>query len=191
MKKDPYIIEAIRAGDNSAALSLLYDSTLKKVRSYIIKNNGNKEEADDIFQEAIVIFFLKVKDRSFDETQSIEGFIFAISRNLWINRVKRIASHKKFELYLQQNEQYEDNDQLSELVDREKADAMEQVFALLEEKCRIILKYAIYDQLSMKEISVKMGHKNDKVSKAQHYRCKQYLAKLVKENKSIMEVLGN
>lgn len=170
---------------------MLYTSTLKKVRNYIIKNNGNKEEADDIFQEAIVIFFLKVKDQSFDETQSIDGFIYIISRNLWINRVKRMARHKDYETYLQHNEPVDTGDQLSEMVDQEKATAMEQVFAMLEEKCRLILKYAIYDRLSMKEISEKMGHKNDKVSKAQHYRCKQYLAKLVKENKHLMEVLGN
>jgi RNA polymerase sigma factor (sigma-70 family) len=191
LEKDQYIIEAIRKGDNSSALSLLYTNTLKKVRNYILKNSGNKEDADDIFQEAIVVFFLKVKDRSFDEAQSIDGFIYAVSRNLWINKANRLARHRKYESHLQHSDSIDYNNQLNKLVDREKTETMERIFDMLEEKCRLILKYAIYDRLSMKEISEKMGHKNDKVSKAKHYRCKQYLAKLVKENKSLLEVLRN
>lgn len=189
LKKDKDILQAIREGKDSEALSYLYKATLKKVRNYIIKNSGNKEEADDIFQEAIMIFFLKVKQGEFEENHSIDGFIYTIARNMWINKAKRHARHRAYEAQVLKENPFDDEDQLTSMLDREKSAAMESLFNRLEENCRKILKYAIYDRLSMREISVKMGHKNEKVSKAQHYRCKQYLARMVKENKHILEIL--
>ncbi len=189
MKSDSQIIDAIKSGDHAAALSFLYKRTLKKVRAYIIKNSGSKEEADDIFQEAIVIFFLKVKEGSFQREQSVDGFIFAIARNFWINRARKLSLHKQYEKRLSAEDLILEQDQLSHILDREKSAALQRVFNQLEENCRRILKYTLYDRLSMKEICEKMGHKNENVSKAQHYRCKQYLVKLVKENKNVLEAL--
>lgn len=182
-------MQAIKGGKHSEALSYLYKATLKKVRNYVIKNSGSKEEADDIFQEAIVIFFLKVKQGAFEENHSIDGFIYTVARNMWINKTKRHALHRAYEEQVQKENPFEDEGQLTSLLDREKAAAMESIFNRLEENCRKILRYVIYDRLSMKEVSVKMGHKNETVSKAQHYRCKQYLARIVKENKHILEIL--
>lgn len=189
MESDSQIIEAIKNGDNASALSFLYKRTLKKVRGYIIKNNGTREEADDIFQEAIVIFFLKVREGQFHEGNSIDGFIFTIARNFWINRVRRQTLHKQYEEYLASEDVLPERDHLSHILDREKSAILQKLFAQLEENCRKILKYSLYERLSMKEICVKMGHKNENVSKAQHYRCKQYLVRLVRENKNVLDAL--
>ena len=59
------------------------------------------------------------------------------------------------------------------------------------EKCRKILLYVIYEKLNMKEISERMGYNNENVAKSNHYRCKQYLSKMVKEDKELLNLLRN
>ena len=65
------------------------------------------------------------------------------------------------------------------------------LFNKLEENCRRLLSYVIFDKKSMKEISELMGYKDDKVTKNQHYRCKKYFTKLVMENQEALNILRN
>lgn len=191
MEKDQKILNAIRSGYNDEALELLYNRTLRKVRRYITQNSGDTEEANDIFQDALVIFFHKVKKDMFDPEQSIDGYIYTIARNLWITKTRREQRMKRYREYIEKTEEDVMPDHMTHIMNREKSSTMNKVFLQLDENCQKLLKLAVFDRLSMKEISLRMGHKNEHVSKAQHYRCKQYLSKLVKGNREILEILGS
>ena len=188
---DEDIINSILSGDNQKALQFLYDSTLRKVRGYILKNSGGKEEANDIFQDAVIIFMHKVKTQQFDKKYSIEGFIYAVSRNLWIDRVRREKKKVNYEYPDQIENPAQENDALVGIIQKEQAGALTKAFSLLDQKCQDILKYHLYEKLSMKEISVKMGYKSENVAKTNHYRCKQYLTKIVKEDSELLSLLRN
>ncbi|MBC7389612.1 MAG: sigma-70 family RNA polymerase sigma factor [Opitutaceae bacterium] len=185
------IIRCIQEGNDSKALSYLYDHTLIKVRGYIKKNNGTKDEANDIFQDAVIIFFKYVKNNQFDVEKDIDAFIYTVARNLWIDKAKkerRMVYYDNTEIY----EQREDSsNQLSDLISQEKAIAMKSVFDRLDEKCRKILQYYVYEKRSMKEISLLMGYSSEDVVKTNHYRCKQYLTKIVKSDLSLMNLIRN
>ena len=62
------VIDCIKKGDNDKALKYLYKDPLRKVRTYILSNSGSMEDADDVFQDAIVVLFhyvsLKVNQMS-------------------------------------------------------------------------------------------------------------------------------
>jgi RNA polymerase sigma factor (sigma-70 family) len=184
------IIESIRAGSNDRVLAYLYDKPLQKIRRYILNNNGTREDANDIFQDAVVILFNQVKKNKYNEAFEVDGFLYSVARNLWIDKMrkeKRIvvndfiegASHSDF------------NDHLKDLIVKEKSTALRKVFERLDEKCRKILLYVIYEKLNMKEISERMGYSNENVAKSNHYRCKQYLSKMVKEDKELLNLLKN
>lgn len=189
IKKDIEILDCIRTGNNNGALSYLYDESLAKVRQYILKNSGSKDDANDIFQDAVIILFNQVRLNKFNEAYSIDSFIYSVSRNLWIDKVRR---EKKFTAY-ESPEQFasisEGNDHLDDLISKEKTLAMKNVFNKLDEKCRQILNYVIHDKYSMKEIKEKMGYTSENVAKTTHYRCKQYLKELVKSNPALITLL--
>ena len=183
------IIRCIQEGNDSKALTYLYEHTLVKVRSYIRKNSGSKDEANDIFQDAVIIFFRQVKENKFDVEKDIDAFIYTIARNLWIDKAKRerrIVYYDNGEIYEQR---HDSTNQLTELISKEKTEAMKAVFDKLDEKCKKILHYYIYEKRSMKEISQLMGYSSEDVVKTNHYRCKQYLSKLVKSDLSLMNLI--
>lgn len=154
-----------------------------------MKNSGSKEEADDIFQDAVVILFNQVLNETLKITDTVEGYIYTVARNLWIDRARKQKRFREYAAQHSTDPEY-DASQLDILMDKEKNELMQKVFEELDEKCQSMLRYSIYERLSMKEIAQKMGQKNEKVAKAIHYRCKQYLAKLVKNNPVLMELLG-
>jgi len=188
-KIDSKIIECIQQGENDPVLAYLYEHTLKKVRRYVLQNNGSQEEASDIFQDAVVIFFNQVKQNKFNQQYGIDGFIFSVSRNLWIDKVRRDKRFQNKDLSLMESEFPDSSDHLGDLITQEKSSAMRSVFEKLDEKCQKILRFSIFEKLSMKEIGEKMGYANENVAKTNNYRCKQYLQKLVNEDKNLLNLL--
>ncbi len=185
------ILENIRSGTGNKALTHLYENTLPKVRKYVLKNSGSKDEANDIFQDAVIIFFNKVKDDKYDPKMEIDAFIYTVARNLWIDKARRERRMVNYDHVQQFEYQTDNNNQLTDMIDKEKTGAMRKVFEMLDEKCQKILNYYIYEKRSMKEISQLMGYSSEDVAKTNHYRCKQYLSKLVKNSQELVNLLRN
>lgn len=190
-EKDSMIIQSIRSGAHSVPLQYLYDVSLKKVRGYILKNSGCKEDANDIFQDSVIILFNQIRLNKFNESNSIDGFIFSISKNLWIDKIRRDKKFTNYDSPDQFNAISDSTNLLEDLISKEKTQAMKEVFNLLDEKCQKILTYVIFENRSMKEVSSLMNYSSDDVAKTNHYRCKQYLSKLVKSNPRLVNLLSN
>ncbi len=188
-EKEKTIIESIRTGAHNVALQYLYDISLKKVRQYIIKNNGSKDDANDVFQDAVIILFNQIRLNKFNESYSLDAFIYSVSRNLWIDKIRRDKKFSNYDSPDQFTSIADDRSQLDDLIQKEKSQAMKNIFSQLDEKCQKILTYVIYEKRSMKEIKALMGYNSEDVAKTNHYRCKQYLSKLVKSNPSLVNLL--
>lgn len=179
------ILRAIKTGDNAYVLNHLYKFALPKITSLIVRNNGDIEEAKDVFQDAVMALFNTVKLGKYDPDKDILGFLFFVSKNLWINRVRKKNKQSQFV----DTEGYTDHQTpLVTMLGNEKQTAIVQLMAKLGDNCKEILKYVFYDKLSMKEIVVKMGLANEDVAKTTNYRCKKKLAQLIYADKSALRL---
>jgi RNA polymerase sigma factor (sigma-70 family) len=184
--KDEQILEAIKTGNNTAVLSLLYKIALPKVIRFITQNNGDEEEAKDIFQDAVVALFNTVKLGKYDSGKDVGGFIYFVARNLWINRIKK----KNKQISIKETEEYAiSNSPLALMIMDEKQAAIRGLMDKIGTQCQELLKYTMYDKLSMKEVALKMGFAGETVAKSTHYRCKQKLAMLINGNKNLIATL--
>lgn len=183
---DEEIIKALKSGDDDAVLSFLYKEVLPKVKHYIKSNKGDDDEAKDIFQDAVIIFYKKVKHTSFNEMMNVTSYICFISKNLWINRVKKINKTVEMPDNMLLNS---DEDLLSNIIIEEKKNALLGLVSQIGDECQKLLKYSIYDNLSMREICKKLGYSSENVAKTYNYRCKQKLVQLVMKNKELVNLL--
>lgn len=180
---DETIVQAILKGNDSNVLSFLYQSVLPKVRNHILRNKGTIEEANDIFQDAVLILYNRVLEGKFENTPNVRGFIIHASKNLWINRVKRL---NKFDSHEINNEDFvEDKTVIDDIITSEQATAIRTLFNMVGEKCKQLLTYSIYLNMSMEEIASKLELPNANAAKTQNYRCKQKLADLVEKHKDL------
>jgi RNA polymerase sigma factor (sigma-70 family) len=182
------IREALRSGDDSKVLSYLYGNLLPKVRKYVIRNNGTKDEADDIFQDAILKLYKVILEGKSVGLENVEGFLFQISKNLWINRAKLISKENRIS-EIESELISEDNDAMELILSKEKQNAIMELFGMIGDKCIRIMELHLFEKKSMKEVSAILGMPGADSAKAQHYRCKQKLIQLINERHDLNRTL--
>ena len=187
MYTDKELLKSIREGNDDKALGYLYKRVLPRIRQYIINNSGGEEDAKDIFQDAVLIFYRYVKLKKFDEEREIAGFIFSVARNLWINLARKRNRAVGLTDEAAAIEEYEDV--ADQLITKEREAFVISMFSQLGETCKTLLIHVIYNRFSMKEIKEKMGFTSENMAKTKHYKCKQRLISLVKDNASIKDML--
>ncbi len=184
---DAEILCAIQTGDDDRALHLLYLALLPKVKGLVRQNGGDQEDALDIFQDAILIFYKYVKTDKFNQAHTIAGFVYSVSRNLWINHAKKKKRSVDWE---EQESPLDSGDNvLDALITQEREEAVNRLIASLGDTCRQLLTYTLFHRFSMKEISQKMNFSSEDVAKTKHYKCKQRLIQMVKDAPYTQELL--
>ena len=84
---DEELIEAMRRGD-SWALDTVYKRHFGLVQKFIVNNSGTREEAQDIYQEAVIVLYEKVNDAGFTLECAIATFLYSVSRRLWLKHLR-------------------------------------------------------------------------------------------------------
>ena len=185
---DQEVLAAIRKGDDDPALAFLYKKHWPVIRRYVVKNNGTEEEAQDIFQDAIIAFYRHVKLNKFNDRYEIGAFIFSVGRNFWINKVKKDQKQAKLSEEVT-HERWEENI-LHDIITEERAALVRKVFSKMGEKCRELLTYTIFHRYSMHEVCELMGFSTENAAKTRNYKCKQQLIKLVHEHDHLKRLLS-
>ncbi len=168
--KDSQILKKIRDGDESA-LDFIYKKNYKMMTRLIINNNGSEDEAKDIYQEALLVFWQKAKREDFVLTSKISTYLYSVCLNLWRKELDR-----KSKLTNEMKEGSEINDEDK----REREKIIQDCINSLGETCRQVLMYYYFDNMSMQEIADKLGFANADTAKTKKYKCKKELDRLIK-----------
>jgi RNA polymerase sigma factor (sigma-70 family) len=147
------------------------------VLQLILNNNGNEDDAKDVYQEAIIVLYNKVKRGDFELSSKLKTYIYSICRRLWLKRLKQLNRYggdiKDFQEYLpveDEIEKHQDRDM--------QLNKMENALKLLGEPCKTIMEDFYMHSKSMQEICERFGYTNADNAKTQKYKCLQRLKKL-------------
>jgi len=177
--KDSVILDRIGRGDEKA-LDELYRKYYRMMTQAIIKNNGTEEEAKDIYQEALIVFWQKAVSHQLVLTSKISTYLYSICLNLWrkeLDRKSRLSHEEK------DGVEYIDNESL------ERSKIIHQCIEQLGNTCQKILMYYYFDDMSLQDIANKLGFANAETAKTKKYKCKKRLDSLVKANYSASDFL--
>ncbi len=148
-------------------------------RRFLSSLGCNATNAEDIFQEALVIYIRKKEDPSFVLTVAPFFYVRNTCKLLWYNQARKNGNQATFELE-QDVIAIEDDWFQKEM----KLSIVEKAIQQLGEQCRQILQLFYGAGTAMSEIAKKVGLRCEKVAKAQKYRCIQK----AKENAQALEV---
>jgi RNA polymerase sigma factor (sigma-70 family) len=174
---DEHIIIALRNNDDSV-LSVLYKLYFGSINHFIITNNGSEDDAKDIFQEAIIVFYQNIKDQNFELNCKIKTYLYSVSRLMWLKKIKKasaiVGKITDFEGFIAIDDADADLIEERELQFGKMASALSQ----LGEPCKTLVEDFYIKQLSMSQISEKFGYTNADNAKTQKYKCLMRLKKL-------------
>ena len=163
--------------DNEQALAYLYKTHFPMIQHFILNNNGSDDDAKDIYQEAVIIFYEKVRQADFTLSCQIKTFLYSVCRRLWLKRLaakaKNTGSIDDFQEFLPAGNEDIEADE-TEIKFRVMAEALNQ----LGEPCRTLIEDFYLQNLSMTDIAEKFGYTNPDNAKNQKYKCLMRLKKL-------------
>jgi len=166
------------ASNDFSVLQRIYKESLPNVIQHVQKNSGTTEDAKDIFQEAILILFKKVKKGDLELKTSFSAYLFGICKMLWLKKLKK---NSKIEVTNEDlgEHGYEDNIE-EQFLKSKKWTLFNQKFQQLADECKKVLKMS-FNKTSNKDIANRMGY-TEEYAKRKKYKCKQGLTELIKKD---------
>ena len=161
-------VDGLRRND-PAAMRGLYKAHFPAVRQYVLQNSGTVSDAQDVFQEAVIILWMNAKQGrlSTGTENGPGGFLFRVAKNKWLD-VVRSAAHKHMKVV--HNDQVLEHrsdapDDIEERITR-----LRGVYEKLDDKCRTILDQYYYERKDLATIAAGMGVEEDSIRTIK-YRC--------------------
>ena len=165
------------AASDKKAVETIYKENFNMVQALIINNNGSADDAKDIFQEAMVVLYEKVRSGSFELNCQIRTFVYSVSRRLWLKRLQQqnrysdpgdsmesvVAVEEDLEAHEQRNAEF---------------DMMEKAINNLGEPCKSLLEAYYLQKQNMQVIASRFGYTNADNAKNQKYKCLMRLKKI-------------
>lgn len=175
---DEAIIEGLRL-KSDFIIRYIYQAHYPVIRYLVMNNSGKEEDAEDLFQDALMAVFKNIKESSLDLNCSFNTYLYSVGRNLWLQKLKE---RKNFRLHFDDVENYVDfseheTEQLH-IEEMEKLRLYQQHFLTLSSDCQKVL-LLFMKKYSLKQIAEEMGYKTEKYAKTRKYLCKEELKKRI------------
>jgi len=176
----------------NGAIKFLYEEYYSLLESYIVKNSGSKDDAADMIQETMVAFVEIVEAEKFRGESSIKSFLFSITRNLWLSEIRKRNSADNRNRTFEKAKDGVEQEAVFHLIRREHFSTIEQLFETLGDKCKQLLMFVYYENMSMNEIiKVIPDYQNEQVLRNKKYKCMKQLEQMISENETIRTQFKN
>lgn len=154
----------------------LYKTAFPIIARYVSRMGGDFDEAKDVFQDALVVYFEKTILNPTILRNHI-GFLVGTAKNLWLKR------------YYQTNQNIS-LDNLEIPLMKDESLSSKRLIRFLEtagRKCMDLLKSFYYDQLSLQEIADEFGYSGTRSATVQKYKCLEKVRETVKKKSLVYD----
>jgi len=181
MHEDESFIQGFLAGDPEV-LQKIYKESYRYVELHIISRNGTKDDAQDIFQNALVQLYVKLKEKKLN-IQKFDNYLFTVCKNLWRreNVKKRVTNIDVIPLVS------EELDKAAFYLEQNQWELYKEKFEKITDQCKEILRL-IFDKKSYGEIVEKYAYSSQSVARQRVFKCKKRLIELIKKDERYFQL---
>lgn len=149
----------------------LYKEVFPTAARYVSKMGGSFDEAKDVFQDALVIWYEKTAAGSLTIKSNEKAYLTGIAKHLWLKKHKESCRYTPLDGFDAENE---DHAQVSD----------SKLLGFLQtagQKCMDLLRSFYYDQLPLTDIAEKFGFSGVRSATVQKFKCLEKVRETVKE----------
>jgi len=177
-----YLLRSSRQSNNDKGFRFMYSNYLGMVQNVVLNNSGDVQEAEDIFQDGLIVLFNQAKKKDFELRCTVKTYLYSICRNLWLKKLRKSSRMVELTETVKQFVTVEES-QLKTLEITEEKEIVANYLNQLSEGCQKILKYFYFERRRMTEIAELMGLANEQGAKNKKSMCMKKLKSLMKDSK--------
>lgn len=166
---DQLIFEGLKTNSNDA-YAALYQWYFPSVKNFIVKNSGSSADADDVFQDTLLVLLKKIQAPDFVLTASLKTYVFAISTNLWLKKLRDTKKTVAIDdaTYVQFLMDYET---VEKELHQSNSNKLVNAFLSISQKCKLLLQAIFYEAKPIGTITKEFGYTNRHNAQNQKYKC--------------------
>lgn len=151
---------------------MLYDSCYPKLAK-LISNGDDESEAEDVFQEGLLILYDNLMAHKFEQRSSLSTYLIGICKNIWLMRLRK----KKVILT---DQPLEDRQASEDAVVNEAQ--LQALLGQLDKGCEDILKAFYYEMKPWQEIEEQFQLSSNQAARNKKSLCLKKLMKMIKDS---------
>lgn len=165
--------------DPQQRLISLYQDAFPLVARHISRMGGSFEEAKDLFQDALIIYYEKVERTEVVLKYSEKSYLFGIARHLWNKHYKESSYQVPLDQF---GAGFDEGLELSDPGYEEiSAPRLMRLLQTAGQKCMELLSAFYYERMDMKEIASRFGFSGSRSATVQKFKCLEKVKETVKE----------
>jgi len=157
---------------SEAFFTRLYKKAFPQVAGYISKRGGSFDEAKDVFQDALLVYYEKAAASGLIINSNETAYLCGIAKYLWLKRYR-------------ENSQYTPLDGIDIKLDADaESPSNNRLMHYLEtagKKCMELLKSFYYDEMPLTDIATMFGFSGTRSATVQKYKCLEKVRETIKE----------
>ncbi len=164
---------------NSKEVKLLYQKNFPNVKKFILQNKGSIEDAEDIFQKALLQITVRYRKEKFVIKSSFEAYLYTVCKNLWRRELNKSKNKVTKEYLLEQGD--ESSDMALAVLEQKRWELFNESLSLISENCKKVLKM-FFSKTPYSVIVEAMGYNSEVVARQRVFKCKRKLRAIIIED---------
>lgn len=155
----------------------LYETAFPMVARFVSNRRGSLQDAKDIFQDALVIFYEKLSHKRVEIEVPDEAYVLGIAKHLWMRKYKNDSKNiflDELESTITLPDDYFQTPGYSEKL-------ISNFLMTAGKRCMELLTAFYYHNYSMKEITRVFGYGSERSATVQKFKCLEKVRDVVKE----------
>lgn len=153
----------------------IYEKAFPMVAAFVSHMNGSLQDAKDIFQDSVLIYFEKSESRNFTVYTLPEKYIAGIAKHLWIKKYKfdaKTVSLTALESSISIPSDFFPTPEYSLLL---------RFLEATGKKCMDLLRAFYYEKQTLRDLANVLGYSSERSATVQKYKCLEKIRETIKE----------
>lgn len=195
---DKIILTGIKTRKNDI-VEYLYKDYFPQVMRIVIKHGGNEQDARDLFQEALIIIFNRLRNDDLEITSSFHNYFIVLSRFIWFrqNNINKSYTtsedleeiHPAEPLPDELEHEVQKEKVVTDYLENQKEKIFQRHYRKLPGDCKRVLKM-FFRKRSFREVAKRMEYTNEDYARRKKYLCMQQLMRMINQDPEYIRITG-